>query len=98
MIRRTEQRAVPLPGERLPVKIPRGGLATFASPGAATMLMHYDPTERLDLFRNPKMISDTELQAVRRLERSILDFEVLSCTEDVQRGKAGNNKARDKQA
>jgi hypothetical protein len=60
VIRRSEQRAIPFPGQRLPVQIVGRGFAALACALATAVLMHDNPAQCRHAARNPERVTDTQ--------------------------------------
>ena len=85
LIRRHEQRAVPLPRERLPVEILRARLRALARADAAAVLMHEDAADRFHALGNPHAVCDTEDKVAFLLRRRIAHLMIAAIRESGQR-------------
>src|SRR5262245_55579615 len=65
LVRRRQQCTVMFFGQRLPVQIVRARQSRLARTLAATMLMHDDATQGLDILRNPDRVIHAEDQRAR---------------------------------
>src|SRR4029077_17943037 len=73
MIGRTEQGAVPLPGERLPVQVVGGGRALPGGRRPGAVLVHNDAAQAGHAVGGPERVGDADLQSVRAGRGWVLD-------------------------